>query len=75
MTRDPMEANSNIDSTVVGGHDCEADATLVYVADYGAPGVGQAWACTACGRGWSRNGDSFYPAETGAHLLTPEDVE
>jgi hypothetical protein len=75
MTRDPMETNRTTDSTMVGRHDCQAEATLVYVADYGAPGVGQAWACTACGRDWSRIGDSFYPAETGAHLLTPEDVE
>jgi hypothetical protein len=75
MTQDPMGTNSTTGSTMVGRHDCQADATLVYVADYGAPGVGQAWACTACGRGWSRIGDSFYPAETGAHLLRPEDVE
>jgi len=56
-------------------HDCQAAGTLDYVADYGAPGIGQAWTCTACGRPWSRVGGIFWPAESGVHILSPEDVE
>jgi hypothetical protein len=54
-------------------HDCQTAATLVFRGHYGAPGVGQAWDCTECGRGWSRLGDRFYPAEDGAHILTLKD--
>lgn len=54
-------------------HDCQAAGTLVFRGHYGAPGVGQAWDCTECDRNWSRLGDRFYPAEDGAHILTPED--
>jgi hypothetical protein len=54
-------------------HDCQASGTLVYVAAYGAPGVGQAWSCTDCGRGWARVGGLFYPAEENVHILSPED--
>jgi hypothetical protein len=56
-------------------HDCVAADTLVFVAVYGAPGTGTAWDCTACGRAWSRIGDTFTPAESGAHILTLDDVE
>jgi hypothetical protein len=45
------------------------------VAAYGAPGVGQAWECTVCHRHWARLGDIFWPAEYGAHILSPHDVE
>lgn len=55
------------------GHQCDAAETLKYVGTYGAPGVGQAWDCTACGRNWARLGDQFYPADLGAHILAPED--
>lgn len=56
-------------------HDCQAAGTLEYVAAYGAPGIGQAWTCTMCSRGWSRIGGAFWPAESGAHILSPRDVE
>jgi hypothetical protein len=56
-------------------HDCQAADTLEYVAQYGAPGIGQAWHCTVCGRAWSRIGGIFSPAESGAHILSPQDVE
>ena len=55
-------------------HDCLAADPLVYVATYGAPGFGQAWRCAACGRQWSKVGDTFYPAEDMAHILTEDDV-
>jgi hypothetical protein len=54
-------------------HDCQAAGTLVFVAVYGAPGVGQAWECTQCGRHWARVGNQFYPAEEHVHILSPED--
>ena len=54
-------------------HDCHAAGTLAFEGVYGAPGVGQAWACTECGRGWARLGNQFYPAEENAHILSPED--
>ena len=56
-------------------HDCESAGTLTYAGDYGAPGVGQAWDCTVCGRGWARLGGRFYPADWGVHILTPQDCE
>jgi hypothetical protein len=56
-------------------HDCQAAGTLAYEAHYGAPGIGQAWHCTMCGRAWSRIGGIFSPAESGAHILSPQDVE
>ncbi len=31
-------------------HDCLTTGRLDYVADYGAPGIGQAWTCTVCDR-------------------------
>ncbi|WP_416901327.1 hypothetical protein [Micromonospora echinospora] len=55
-------------------HDCEAAGTLQFVAVYGAPGVGQAWTCTTCGRDWSRVGGTFWPADQGVHILNIEDV-
>ncbi|MGC4808745.1 hypothetical protein [Micromonospora sp. DT233] len=45
------------------------------MATYGAPGIGQAWTCTTCGRDWSRVGGEFWPAELDAHVLRLEDVE
>jgi hypothetical protein len=54
-------------------HDCQAAGTLTFAAVYGAPGVGQAWKCTECGRDWARLGERFYPAEEGAHILRPAD--
>jgi hypothetical protein len=56
-------------------HDCQAAGTLEYEAEYGAPGFGQALKCTTCGRSWARLGDTFWPAEAGAHILSPHDVE
>ena len=56
-------------------HDCQAAGTLTFVAVYGAPGVGQAWECAVCHRQWARLGDTFWPAEYGAHILSPHDVE
>lgn len=54
-------------------HDCQAAGTLTFVAVCGAPGVGQAWRCTECGRAWARLGGQFYPAEDGAQILTSAD--
>jgi len=54
-------------------HDCQGAGTLTFRGSYGAPGVGQAWDCTECGQSWVRLGDRFYPAEQGAHILTPAD--
>ncbi|WP_406106298.1 hypothetical protein [Micromonospora globbae] len=56
-------------------HDCEAAGTLAFVAAYGAPGVGQAWTCTTCGKQWSRAGGTFWPADLGVHILRLGDVE
>jgi hypothetical protein len=56
-------------------HDCQAAGTLAFVAYYGAPGIGQSWTCTACGRAWSRVEGMFTPAEWGMHILSPADVE
>jgi hypothetical protein len=56
-------------------HDCKAAGTLTYVAEYGAPGIGQAWECPVCGRRWSRVSGTFWPAEWGMHILTPEQCE
>ncbi|GAA5200713.1 hypothetical protein GCM10023322_79160 [Rugosimonospora acidiphila] len=56
-------------------HDCQTAGTLTYRGDYGAPGFGQAWRCTACGKAWSRLGNVFQPEECGAHILTIHDVE
>lgn len=60
--------------TLARGHDCLAAGTLEFVAAYGAPGVGQAWQCTGCGRGWARLGDHFHPAAEQVHILSPEDT-
>ncbi|ROO63010.1 hypothetical protein EDC02_5020 [Micromonospora sp. Llam0] len=54
-------------------HDCHAAGTLTFVAEYGAPGVGQEWTCTECGRAWARLGERLHPAEDGAHILSPRD--
>lgn len=62
-------AAAGADSLVA--HDCEAAGTLNYAGTYGAPGAGQAWDCTACGRSWARVGGQFHPAEQGVHILTP----
>ncbi len=56
-------------------HECETAGTLVFVAHYGAPGVGQAWTCTTCGTAWARVGGAFWPADQGVHILDPRDVE
>ena len=56
-------------------HDCQTAGTLVFVATYGAPGIGQAWTCTTCGKEWSRVYGTFWPADQGVHILSPEDVE
>lgn len=56
-------------------HNCQAAGTLIYEGEYGAPGFGQAWTCTTCGREWARLGEIFWPAEAGAHILSPRDVE
>lgn len=65
----------NDDGVHGGEHDCEAAGTLTFVATYGAPGVGQAWTCTTCAKAWSRVNGVFSPADHGAHLLRPDDVE
>jgi len=56
-------------------HDCVTAQTLRFAGTYGAPGFGQAWDCDVCGRGWSRIGGVFHPAESLAHILTVDDVE
>lgn len=50
---------------------CHANAW--YVADYGAPGVGQAWRCEN-GHDLARVGGRFYDPSEGAHLLDEDDV-
>lgn len=47
---------------------------MVFEGTYGAPGIGQAWRCTYCGKPWSNIGGTFIAEEEGAHLLTIEDV-
>lgn len=54
-------------------HLCD-NTTMVYVATYGAPGIGQEWKCAACGRVWAKVGDTFYDPNEGEHILRPEDV-
>jgi hypothetical protein len=71
-THPPVPTTTAHADSVVA-HDCEAAGTLKYAGTYGAPGVGQAWDCTACGRGWARVGGHFHPAEQGVHILTPAD--
>ena len=56
-------------------HDCTTAGTLVFVAYYGAPGTGQAWACATCGTQWARVGDTFWPADQMMHILSVDDVE
>jgi hypothetical protein len=63
------------DSTGDDDHDCLAGHAMRYEAHYGAPGTGEAWRCDTCGRAWSRVGGVFYPAESGAHILTPGQCE
>jgi len=56
-------------------HVCSAE-TVDYRADLGAPGVGQAWDCRACGRTWVRwnaSSERIDPAED-THIQNPEDV-
>lgn len=68
---------TDIDDTHRGDrteHDCQKAGTLAFIAHYGAPGVGQAWACTTCGKEWSRVGGTFWPAEQEMHILNPRDV-
>jgi hypothetical protein len=69
------EAHPGNDNDWQDDHDCQAAGTLAFVGHYGAPGVGQSWTCTACGRAWSRVGGMFTPAEWGVHILSPADVE
>jgi hypothetical protein len=53
---------------------CPHDGSAVrYVADYGAPGCGQAWEC-ARGHSWAKVGGEFYDPNEQAHILTIEDV-
>lgn len=52
---------------------CPCGLRVRFMAHYGAPGTGQAWQCEA-GHDWARVGGSFCPPESGAHLLTLEDV-
>jgi hypothetical protein len=47
---------------------------LVFRGQYGAPGVGSSYKCTDCGMAWSKVGGHFYPAESGAHILSPSQV-
>ncbi|MFI7493073.1 hypothetical protein ACIBXA_32345 [Micromonospora echinaurantiaca] len=66
---DPVADDSHRD------HDCEAAGTLAFVAHYGAPGTGQAWTCTRCGKAWSRVDGVFWPADQGVHILSIDDVQ
>jgi hypothetical protein len=53
---------------------CPHDGSRVrYVADYGAPGCGQAWEC-ARGHSWAKVGGEFYDPAEQVHILTVEDV-
>lgn len=42
--------------------------TVEYVADYGAPGVGQHWRCSSCHADVTRLGGSFFDAAAGAQI-------
>ncbi|MEU8076000.1 hypothetical protein AB0B31_11160 [Catellatospora citrea] len=55
-------------------HDCVSAQTLVLEGVFAAPGFGQSWKCSSCGRGWTRIGADFYPVEDGVHILTIDDV-
>lgn len=68
---DPAHRAGSTDTSAM--HDCEAAGTLTFVAAYGAPGIGQAWACTDCGRHWARLSGRFHPADDGVHILSPAD--
>lgn len=48
-------------------------APMYYVADYGAPGSGQAWKCTN-GHSWAKVGEAFYDPADEAHIMEPGDV-
>ncbi len=74
-TRRRTTVNQPNDNHHRDDHDCQAAGTLAFVAHYGAPGIGQSWTCTACGRAWSRVEGMFTPAEWGMHILSPADVE
>lgn len=71
----PQEGNVARDQpTPRSTHDCLADDKLVYVAAYGAPGIGEAWRCTVCDEEWAKVGGTFHDPSEGAHILSPEDV-
>lgn len=56
--------------------------SVEYTATMGAPGVGQAWTCSECGKAWVRIGTVFidvdgmlrHPDQEPPWVLTPEDV-
>jgi hypothetical protein len=54
-------------------HRCpKCGAPVRYVADYGAPGIGQHWAC-ANGHDWTRIGATFHDVADGPFERNPED--
>lgn len=74
-----VEHGTDYDTGCVDTHTCdvrpvEDGGDLVFEGGYGAPGIGQSWKCTKCGKGWSRVGESFYDPADGAHILSPKDV-
>jgi hypothetical protein len=52
---------------------CACGEELHYVAEYGAPGYGQAWKCPN-GHAYAKVFERFYPAEDMVHILEPDDV-
>lgn len=60
-------------------HNCDArrvedGGDLEYYATYGAPGVGQEWRCTKCGRAWSFIYGVFFEPKANVHILSLADV-
>lgn len=56
-------------------HVCTTDREhLDFEGHYGAPGVGSAWSCKECGKGWSLVGGAFYDPAEMVHLMTEEDA-
>lgn len=57
MARDGMPTHNDSDK-----HDCIEEGTVVFVGVLGAPGYGQSWDCTSCGR-------SFWRGSCGSALI------
>lgn len=53
---------------------CHPDS-LLFLGQYGAPGIGSAYECSVDGSSWSKLGGTYYPAEWGVHIGRPSDFE